>query len=195
MTIARLEYYAEFGSVDSFKTACRHFIKQYAENSRVTDPMLRLADQLTPKIHLVTNVEYQTMRKGTKSYVLLPVRDNRAYGVCRLPEQLCLIREYNRKLNSEAMKRTLLNKAVVYGFYVKGLNEDSVMSDCMQALLRLNDNDIKAAMGYKQKKSRQFNPAELAGTIQESAACRFVLLDRETGEIYPDSGTDSFENP
>ena len=64
MTIARLEYYVEFGFVDSFKDACRHFIRQYAENAKVTDPMLRLADQLTPKIHLVTNVEYQTMRKG-----------------------------------------------------------------------------------------------------------------------------------
>lgn len=248
MTIARLEYYVEFGSVDSFKDACRHFIRQYAENSKVTDPMLRLAGQLTPKIHLVTNVEYQTMRKGTKSYVLLPVRDNSAYGVCRrvydyldnhpliirylthdilrlvepsgdvnksrrdycgfwkslrsaklvdvhrLPEQLRLIRDYNRRLNSEAMKRTLLNKAVVYGFYTKGINEDSVMSDCMQALLQLNDNDIKNAMRYKRKKSRQFNPNELAGLIKNPESCRFVLLDPQTGVIYDEDTILSLQN-
>jgi hypothetical protein len=40
------------------------------------DELRSLADLLTPSINLVMNVEYQTMRKHSKSYQLLPFFDN-----------------------------------------------------------------------------------------------------------------------
>lgn len=240
MTIARLEFYLDYGQDKSIKETCRHYICLYEESGQVTDAMLSFANRITPKIHLIVNVEYQTMRKGTKSYVLLPVSDNSAKGAAkrvydyldnrplisrylthdilrlvepsgdsnksrredcafwkalrsakaldtrRLPEQLTLIREYHRHLNKDLMKRGLINKAVVYGFYLKGINGDSIMKDCMDALLKMNDNDLKAAMRYKQKKSRQFNSDELAGTMESAVSHDFVLVDRLTGSIYED---------
>ena len=40
------------------------------------DSLQRFVDKLTPKVNLVMNVEYQTMRRHSKSYQLLPLHDN-----------------------------------------------------------------------------------------------------------------------
>ena len=246
VTMARLEFYLAYGSSDSCRRQCRVFLEQYDQTCKVTDAMIRLADELTPKLHLVTNVEYQTMRKGTKSYCLLPVRDNSSRGpakrvydyldnrsliirylthdILRLvepsgdtnksrrdycgfwkalraaklvdmrqaPEDVRLIRIYNRKLNMELMKQMVLHKAVMYGIYAKGINEDTVMKDCMQALLRMNDNDIRNAMRYKQRKIREFNGTEFSDTVSDASA-RFVLLDPESGIIYDDDSIPSLD--
>ncbi len=241
MTIARLEYYIEFGEREDFKRSCRAYIQQYDKSRNVTDAMIAFADFLTPKIHLVTNVEYQTMRKGTKSYCLLPVADNRLKGAAKrvydyldnrpliikylthdifrlvqpsgdsnksrrdycgfwaalrntklvdmrqLPEQLRLIRMYNRQLNKDVMKRSLLNKAIVFGIYTKGINNDGVMQDAMDALLKMNDNDLMNALRYKNKKSREFNPNEFTGLVEENLTHDFVLFDKSSGAFYDDS--------
>ena len=42
------------------------------------DTLHKLADTLTPKINCYNDVEYQTMRKHTKTYELVPFRDNSA---------------------------------------------------------------------------------------------------------------------
>lgn len=248
VTIARLEFYIEYGTDPFSKDRCRKQVTQYDASGKVTDQMIALADELTPKIHLVTNVEYQTMRKGTKSYTLLPVRDNSLKGAARrvydyldnrqliirylthdifrlvepngdtnksrrdycgfwkalrntklvdmkqFPEDMKLTREYNRKLNSDLMKRGLLNKVVVYGFYTKGLNNDNIMKDCMEAVLKMNDNDLIDALRYKQKKARQFSGEELAGTIEKPISHSFVLLDSVTGTIYDDDSIQSLPN-
>ena len=248
MTVARLEFYLEYGSDDFQKRRCRKQIALYNESGKVTDAMIALADKLTPKIHLVTNVEYQTMRKGTKSYMLLPLRDNSSTGVCKrvydyldnrqliirylthdifrlvtpegdanksrrdycgfwktlrsaklvdmhqLPDEIKLIRHYNRNLNKEVMKRSLLNKAVVYGFYNKGINDDSVMNDCMGALLQLNDNDIMNALRYKKKKALKFNRDEFQGNIQDNTSYKFVLVDSESGIVYDEDTILSLQN-
>lgn len=248
MTIARLLFYLEYGTSEMAKALCKHQIAQYNQTSKVTDAMIELADQLTPKIHLVTNVEYQTMRKGTKSYVLLPVCDNRDQGICqrvydyldnrqlivrylthdifrlveatgdinksrrdycgfwkalrsakmvdmhKLPDEVKLIRYYSRNLNQEVMKRSLINKAVVYGFYRKGINEDSVMDDCMGALFQINDNDIMNALRYKQKKSLKFNQAEFQGQVEDNTSYNFVLVDKESGIVYDEDTILSLRN-
>lgn len=238
MTIARLSFYLEYGTNQVMKKRCEELIAQYDESGRVTDVMLELADCLTPKVHLIINVEYQTMRKGTKSYQLLPVRDNSArVAACRvydyldnrplisdyltrdifrlvepsgdsnksrrdycgfwkalrsckmvdvkkLPEQLKLVRDYSRRLNKDLMKRSVLNKAVTFGFYSKGINTDNPLKDCMDALLRLNDNDIQDAIRYKNKKSNQFNADELATACDDVLDYDFTLIDKVSGEIY-----------
>lgn len=80
ITIARLEFYIEYGTDAQLKAQCSEAVRQYNESGKATDNMLRLADLLTPKINLVINVEYQTMRRSTKSYCLIPIKDNAKYG-------------------------------------------------------------------------------------------------------------------
>lgn len=240
MSIARLRFYLEYGSDDFYKRECQRYITMYDASNVVTDQMIAFASKLTPKVHLVINVEYQTMRKGSKSYCLLPVRDNSSRGVHKriydyfdnrqlivqylthdilrlvnpssdtnksrrdycgfwkalratrlvdvrpLPDELELIRKYNRKLNKDVMKRTLMNKCVVYGIYLKGKNDDSAMKDAFDALLRMNDNDVMEAQRYKERASRRFNDDDLSGMIEGPAPHDFVLLDRRSGVVYDD---------
>lgn len=241
MTISRMQFYLEYGSDAAFKKSCRIYINQYEESHKVTDAMIAFADSITPKIHLVTNVEYQTMRKGTKSYIVVPVSDNSARGASKriydyldnrelyikylthdilrlvepsgdtnksrrdycgfwkalrntklvdvkhLPEQLKLVRNYSRNLNKDVMKKMLLNKVVVYGIYTKGINDDGIMKDAMDALLKMNDNDIMDALKYKKKKSRQFNANELTGLVENDFSHDFILFDKNTGAFLDDS--------
>lgn len=238
MTIARLQFYVEHGSSAPMRERCLGLIRQYDQSGRVTDVMLALADRLTPKVHLVVNVEYQTMRKGSKSYALVPFRENRLKGaaervyeyldnrpliseyltrdifrlvepygdtnksrrdfcgfwkalraakmadVRKAPDGLRLVRDYGRKLNKDLMKRSVINKAVTFSFYAKGINNDSPMQDAMDALLRLNDNDIQDAVRYKNKKSSQFNEDELATVCDDVFTHNFALIDKASGEIY-----------
>ena len=101
------------------------------------------------------------------------------------PEQLELVRTYNRKLNVEAMRKRVINSAVMLGFYQRGINSDSPLQDAAEALLRMNDNDIENARRYKSKKSRLLNEDELAGTIEyDAAAHQYDIICTDTGDIY-----------
>ena len=233
---ARLEFYREHGT-DPEKLARVAGILDGKEII-TEDALIRLADELTPRINLVVNVEYQTMRRHSKSYELIPFRDYSGYGeaarlyqyfdnrklisdyltdkVFRMvektgaeikshrplcgfwkalrstrcidmrmtPEQAKLVRNYNRKLNIDAMKKRVLCSAVTLGVYTRGLNEDSPMQDAFEALMRFNDNDIYNAVRYKTRKLRQFNPEELAGVYEGDTVHGFMLLDEETGEVF-----------
>lgn len=237
ITIARLEFYQEYGADQHAKEQCADAIRQYTESGRVTDGMLQLADTLTPKINLIINVEYQTMRKGTKSYCLVPIKDNskhketqRVYDYfnnhrliidylthdtfrlvekdsdknksrrdycafwaalrrCKkvdltaMPEELKLRREYTRKLNGERVKEQMINKAITYGIYLKGINNDGIEDDCMLPIMMLNDNDIMRAKRYKRKRLQQFNPDEFAAAAPD-VQNDFAVIDRATGCIY-----------
>lgn len=233
---ARLEFYKEYGR-DPEKLA---EVSAILDGSRTVeeDRLIRFADELTPKINLIVNVEYQTMRRHSKSYELIPFKDYSQYGECArvyqyfdnrriiidyltdkvfrmvqktgdekkpqrplcgfwqalrrtrcidmrmTPEQARLVRNYNRKLNIDSMKKRVLDGAVTLGIYMRGLNNDSPLQDAYEALMRMNDNDIYNASRYKAKKLRQFNPEELAGVYESDELHRFRLLDEETGEIY-----------
>lgn len=240
---ARLEFYREYGSDPLMLQYVDNILKgevQIDENS-----LIRLADELTPKLHYVVNVEYQTMRRHSKSYELLPIHDNSDKGVCRriydyidnrkliqdyltwnvfrlvksdgiakkskrdlcpfwealrktkcldmkmTSDQLHLIRNYNRKLNIESMKKRVINSAISLGFYERGINYDSPLQDAFEALMKFNDNDIHAAMTYKNKKRMQLNEDELASVFVSNEIHRFDLLDRETGVLYDNNTLNS----
>lgn len=240
ITIARLEFYQEYGADQHAKEQCADAIRQYSESGRVTDGMLQLADTLTPKINLIINVEYQTMRKGTKSYCLVPIKDNSKYretqrvydyfnnhrliidylthdtfrlveknsdknksrrdycafwaalrrckkvDLTAMPGELKLRREYNRKLNGERVKEQMINKAITYGIYLKGINHDGIEDDCMLPIMMLNDNDIIRAKRYKRKRLQQFNPDEFASAAASDILNDFDIqfIERSTGCIY-----------
>lgn len=76
---ARLEYYLEHGSDDSLKHKCSAIIDDVYLLDH--DDLVKFADSLTPKVTLILNVEYQTMRKFSNSIKLVPFKLN--HGVCR----------------------------------------------------------------------------------------------------------------
>ena len=236
---ARLEFYAEYGRDPLYVDMCRDIL-----DGNVTigeDALIKLAKQLTPELNLVVNVEYQTMRRHSKSYDLIPFKDNGHRGECkriydyldnralimdyltdrafklvektgdpkkyrrplcgfwealrrarcidvkRAPDELQLIRNYNRRLSVEVMKKRVINGAVTLGFYLRGINNDNPVQDCFEALLKMNDNDVQQAVRYKYKKLRQLNEDELAGVFQDAATHSFEIVRTDTGESYDNS--------
>lgn len=232
---ARLEFYREFGSNKSLVADCADILDGRVDKD--ADYINKLADRLTPRVTLITNVEYQTMRRSTKTYTLLPLKDNTRYGVCKrvydyldnrrlitdyltesvlrltdpkdpeprktrrsnvafwdalrgtrqidvalTPAKLKLIRDYTRQLNKDVIKTRILHQAVTYGIYTRGINDDDVLTDCTEALLRLNDNDIERMRQYKNKKIRQYDGDQLADTIEDVA--RTYLIVTSDGELY-----------
>lgn len=83
LQIARLQWYIEYGSDDLIKERCQYIIDQYDKYSLVGDDIRSFADSITPKLNMIVNVEFQTMRKGSKSYCLVPFRDNSAKNECK----------------------------------------------------------------------------------------------------------------
>lgn len=242
LNMARISFYLQYGSDEYLKETCRRLLT--GDQTMEEDTLQKLADQLTPKINLIMNVEYQTRRRHSKSYVLLPLRDNTAKGSakriydyldnrklimdyltndvfrlvtpdgdvnksrrelcsfwkslrsCKLvdvhipPKQLKLVREYNRKLNGDLVKRRAINSIVTLGFYMKGMNDDNLMQDVVDALCTLNDNDVEKALRYKTKKAQQLNADELLGNLTNTVKSDFSIVDKATGEVYSHDITD-----
>lgn len=233
---ARLEFYLEHGSDPVFLDKVRSILT--GTQAIEEDALIKLADKLTPKLNYVINVEYQTMRRHSKSYELVPFKDHGNKGECRriyeyldnrkitidyltdkvfkmvektgdvkkyrrpycgfwkalrrtrcidmrmTSDEVHLVRNYNRKLNTESMKKRVINSAVTLGIYMRGINDDSPLQDCFEALLKMNDNDIHEARRYKTKKLRQLNPEELAEVFESDEVHRFRLLDEQNGTLY-----------
>lgn len=74
LDLARINYYYEYGRDKKLLDKCKLIIDGSVEMT--ADELRRFADRITPNINLVMNVEYQTMRKHSKSYCLLPFFDN-----------------------------------------------------------------------------------------------------------------------
>ena len=235
---ARLKFYSEYGVDAEYRKRCLDVVE--GRTAMSPDMLHNTADALTPKINLIMNVEYQTMRKHSKTYELVPFRDNSAkatsqriydyldnrkiiadyltYYVFRMvrpdgdtnksrrdlcafwqslrsckmidvnvrPKDVKLIRQYCRKLNGEIMKKRVINAAVTLGIYTRGINNDNVMQDCVEALCQLNDNDIHDASRYKQKKARQFNESELTDTYVSDIVHEYEIVNINTGEVSTD---------
>lgn len=241
LDLGRLQFYAEYGRQKHYVEKCRRILSQ--EETISPDSLRALADRLTPAVNLVMNVEYQVMRKHTKSYELIPFFDNsdkltgkriydfldnrklicdyltskvfrlvephepgkndsnksrrdlcafwKALRSCKLTdtfipeEDRSLVRTYTRKLNSEVVKSRAVKAAITYGIYVRGINVDDPLTDCIEALCMLNDNDLHDAYNYKTKKVRQFNANELTDTMENAVkrSSNLMLIDKDTGDI------------
>lgn len=241
LDLGRISYYAEYGRQKHYVEKCKRILA--GEEDISPDSLKRLADLLTPEVNLIMNVEYQTMRKHSKTYQLIPFFDNsdrltskriydyldnrklicdyltskvfrlvepheagvndsnksrrdycafwKALRMCKLTdtfvpeEDQALVRTYTRKLNSEVVKSRAVKAAITYGIYTRGINFESPLTDCMEALCMLNDNDMEDALRYKAKKVRQFNENELADTMEKSIkrSSNLMLIDKDTGDI------------
>lgn len=242
-TIARLMFYLQYGSDETYKYMCRQFIAQYNTYRKVTDGMMELADYLTPPITLIMNIEFQVMRKSSKSYKVLPIKDNSAAGPAQriydfldnrrlitdyltskcfrfaektgdsnksrrpdcgfwnalrrtkmvdappVPEELKMTRIYTRKLDAKRIKKSLINKAVTYGIYLKGKNDDSIVSDLMLSLCRMNDNDLNEARQNKMRKLKLMSDQELEDAMPDDvwdSQYEFDVIERNSGVLFED---------
>ena len=241
LDLGRLQFYAEYGRQKHYVEKCRRILSQ--EETISPDSLRALAERLTPAVNLVMNVEYQVMRKHTKSYELIPFFDNsdkltgkriydfldnrklicdyltskvfrlvephepgkndsnksrrdlcafwKALRSCKLTdtfipeEDRSLVRTYTRKLYFDSAEKDLSFAAITYGIYVRGINADDPLTDCIEALCMLNDNDLHDAYNYKTKKVRQFNANELTDTMENAVkrSSNLMLIDKDTGDI------------
>lgn len=241
MDMARIRFYQEYGQDPALVSKCRDLV---SGSCTLSDDALRdLADQLTPRVNLIVNVEYQVKRRHSKSYVLLPLRDNSSKGVCSRvydffdnrklimdyltkevfrmvqpsgdsnksrrdycgfwkalrscrcidvklpPKHLKFAREYVHQLNAEVVKTRAMNSIMTFGFYNKGINDDCLMQDVVDALCTLNDNDMEKALRYKKKKAQQLNRHELLGNTTSTLQGNYDIISRDTGEVYSYNNT------
>ncbi len=99
------------------------------------------------------------------------------------PDNVKLIREYNRKLNSEVVKQRFVKSAVTFGIYNKGKQLDNPMQDIVEALCVMNDNDMQDALRFKIKKLKQLNDGELSELERIDVDASYQLLDTDSGEV------------
>lgn len=152
------------------------FDNRFPITNYLTDSVFRLVE---------TKEECMDMNKSRRPYTSFwkKLRSTKQVDVKIPKKQLDFTRIYNKKLNAEVMKRRVLNSAVVYGIYKKGINSDDVLQDCADALMRLNDNDIERMKAYKIKKSKKFNECELSGLIDEPSSETAYYVVNEDGEV------------
>lgn len=79
--VARLEFYLEHGTDPLYLEKVRRILEGDATIEE--DALIKLANKLTPRLNYVINVEYQTMRRHSKSYVLVPFKDHGNKGECK----------------------------------------------------------------------------------------------------------------
>lgn len=150
---ARLEWYIEYGADDELKKECQQIVQRKIEKNY--DDLHAFADCLTPKVTLVMNVEYQTMRKSTKTYELLKLRDNSKYGVCKR------VYDYfdNRKLITEYLTRDTFSLTEPNGDSNKSRRDFcgfwKALRSCKMVDVKPVPNDIKLHRIYNRKLNKQ----------------------------------------
>lgn len=75
---ARLEFYLEHGTDELQLQRCRDILS--GDVTIEENDLIKLANELTPRLNYVINVEFQTMRRHSKSYELIPFKDHRDKG-------------------------------------------------------------------------------------------------------------------
>lgn len=78
---ARLEFYLEYGNDEDIKYDLKKLLSD--EITMGDDTVIRLAKKLTPELDPIVNVEYQTMRRHTKTYQLISFKDNSVFLTSR----------------------------------------------------------------------------------------------------------------
>lgn len=78
--IARLEFYSEYGKDSVYKAQCAAIVSGDEKHDAAF--ISKLADKLTPRVTIITNVEYETSRKFSKSFNFKMFRNNEDKAEC-----------------------------------------------------------------------------------------------------------------
>jgi hypothetical protein len=97
-------------------------------------------------------------------------------------ENVRLLREYQKSVSKDLLKTKIVNSVSTYKLYLDHEDESNVKSDVIDFLSTLNENDIKKAMEYKQKKFAQIK-SRLTKLDKTDGKRIYKLVNIETGEI------------
>jgi hypothetical protein len=111
------------------------------------------------------------------------LRSCKIVDVKKSPKNLKLTRDYTRNLNKEIVKKRMVNAAITYSIYDKGINHDDVLQDAADILLMLNDNDVYNLKRQKEKKLLQLNHLLYQAPLDVDRQRRLTLIDNDTGEV------------
>jgi len=93
-----------------------------------------------------------------------------------------LIREYQKYLDIESIKKRVLNSLSTLSVYMKNENDDPLSTDIVDFMSYLNESDVHKSINYKKKKS-----ALLKNRLQNLKSVdlqkNFIIVDSETAEI------------
>ena len=231
---ARLEWYLEYGKKEYYKKDIRAILDGVV--TAAPETIAKLADRLTPKVTIIMNVEFQTMRKQSKSYCLFELKEasdksaKRIYELIhnrpliteyltnsvlrlvdrktdtnksrcemcafwkalrstkfvdakKLPDELKLVRDYSRNLNSQAVKRRIMSSSVTLSLYLNGINDYGCFDDVVDALCTLNDNDIDYMKKMKEKRKGKLNKLLYETALEDKPERKYCVLDKSTGEF------------
>lgn len=111
--LARLEWYLEHGKKEFYKKDIRAILDGVVTPAYET--ICKLADKLTPKITIIMNIEFQVMRKMTKTMKETLLHDNNHKGVTKriydFLDMHSLITEYLTHDEFRLIDRTEENKS------------------------------------------------------------------------------------
>lgn len=150
---ARLEFYKNFGSDPYYLDIVNRVLD--GKLALEEDALIRLADQLTPHLNYVINVEYQTMRRHSKSYELIPFKDHSDKGECKR------IYEYldNRKIITDYLTESVFKMVEKEGDSKKYRRpycefwERLRSTRCLD--MRMTSNEAKLVRSYNRRLSKE----------------------------------------
>ncbi len=202
--IARLQFYADHGADPLLVNECKEQILLHELSGSYTDKMIRLADELTPPVSIIINVEFQLMRKASKSYEIRKIKDNSEKGVCQR------IYDYldNRKLIADYLTGKVFRLVEKTGDSNKSRRPDvgfwAALRSCKMVDVAPVPDDLKMRRIYHRKlnaellKQKALNAAIAYGVymkgintdapIQDAAdvLCRMNDNDIKKAEKYKD---------
>lgn len=93
-----------------------------------------------------------------------------------------LIREYQKSLDIDLVKKRVLNSLSTLSVYMKNSNNDSITTDVIDFMSYLNESDIHNSFNYKRKKSAMLkNRLENLESLPLDKS--FLIIDSKTAEI------------
>lgn len=153
LDMARIKFYYEYGADFQLREECKMILNKQVTPS--PDSLKKFADMLTPKVNLVMNVEYQTMRKHTKSYQLLPFKDNSSKECCqRIYDFLD-----NRKLITDYLTRDVFRLVEPEGDKNKSRRDYvgfwKALRSCKTVDVLVSPDSVKLVRTYNRKLNSQ----------------------------------------
>ena len=80
--LMRLQFYLDYGDNQFYKDMIIEYFESYFKKGGVNqNSVAKLADQLTPRVTIIMNNEFQTTRKMTKTFCLVDHKKNDKFGV------------------------------------------------------------------------------------------------------------------
>lgn len=146
---ARLEFYREHGAHPEYLKKVDDIL-----NGTITileDELIKLCDKLTPRLHYVVNVEFQTMRRYSKSYELIPFKDNRSKNECKR------IYDYidNRKIIQDYLTSSVLRLVKTDGTEKKSRRELCPFWEALRRTrcldMRMTSDEVRLIRRYNRK--------------------------------------------